>query len=203
MGNNLPYVNLGTGRTAQSVSVGDISACAILDNHELKCWGKAIGYGDSLFRGHYPGSMGDNLPSIDLGSGRTAISVEVGYDSYCALLDNQRLKCWGVADRGQTGYGDTISRGESENQMGDNLPYVDFGDEGGVPCKSCTSVKAVKLAAKPDWSTSMRNGKDSACVILGNDLLKCWGDAPGYGDLISRGDGTSEMGNNLPFLYLG
>ena len=51
MGNNLPYVDLGTGRTAQSISVGDVSACAILDSQELKCWGWAPGYGDQNVRG--------------------------------------------------------------------------------------------------------------------------------------------------------
>jgi alpha-tubulin suppressor-like RCC1 family protein len=36
MGSNLPYVNLGTGRTVKQVSCGYYHACAILDNDQVK-----------------------------------------------------------------------------------------------------------------------------------------------------------------------
>eukprot|EP00798_Chlamydomonas_sp_ICE-L_P010787 gene10787-16932_t len=39
-GNSMPVVKLGTGRTATSISVGYYNVCAILDNGNVKCWGK-------------------------------------------------------------------------------------------------------------------------------------------------------------------
>ena len=39
MGDSLPVVNVGTGRTVKKVSAGSNSTCAILDNDTLKCWG--------------------------------------------------------------------------------------------------------------------------------------------------------------------
>ena len=42
----------------------------------MKCWGSGdygrLGLGSVGFIGDDPGEMGDNLPAIDLGAGRTA-----------------------------------------------------------------------------------------------------------------------------------
>ena len=39
MGANLPAVDLGTGRTAVAISLGQDHTCALLDNGSVKCWG--------------------------------------------------------------------------------------------------------------------------------------------------------------------
>jgi Regulator of chromosome condensation (RCC1) repeat len=48
-------------------------------------------------------------------------------------------------------------------------------------------------------------GYTHTCAILDNDSLKCWGlndkGQLGLGDIASRGDSTSEMGDNLPAVY--
>ena len=77
MGNNLPIVDLGTGRTAQALSSEGLQTCALLDDFTLKCWGDnefgQLGQGlnntipsDKL--GNGAGEMGDDLPPIDLGT---------------------------------------------------------------------------------------------------------------------------------------
>jgi hypothetical protein len=57
--------------------------CALLDDATLKCWGDnfygRLGLGNTNDRGDDPGEMGDNLPAIALGTGRTAA---------CAMLDD-------------------------------------------------------------------------------------------------------------------
>ena len=68
------------------VATGIYHTCAILDNGDVKCWG----------RDQY-GQMGDggtntdtNTPSstaIDLGTGRTAVAVSAGGYHTCAILD--------------------------------------------------------------------------------------------------------------------
>jgi Regulator of chromosome condensation (RCC1) repeat/Putative metal-binding motif/Calcium-binding EGF domain len=67
----VPPVDLGTGRTAVSIDVGEHS-CAVLDNGGVKCWGPndqgELGQGDTQTRGATPGSLGDALKEIDLGS---------------------------------------------------------------------------------------------------------------------------------------
>eukprot|EP00961_Rhodomonas_salina_P272422 3681319-Rhodomonas_salina.1 len=89
----------------------------------VKCWGTGPDLG---FVGanalNSPTVMGDNLPAIDLGSGRTADSVHAGKYMTCALLDRARtVKCWGDNSNGQLGLGDTVYRGDSPGTMGDAL----------------------------------------------------------------------------------
>src|SRR3546814_3979458 len=63
----------------------------------VKCWGYNgmgnLGYGDTTPRGSAEEDMGDNLPTVDLGTGRTAVGIAVSYDFTCALLDNGDVKC--------------------------------------------------------------------------------------------------------------
>ena len=101
--------------------VGTIAvlSCALLDNGTVKCWGSAGLLGLSLvfdcghsFVGDEPGEMGDNLPPIDLGTGRTAVEISSGDSLYCARLDNGTVKCWGRNTYGQLGQGHTNNLGD-------------------------------------------------------------------------------------------
>ena len=196
MGDNLPTVALGTGRTAKAIAVGAGATCVILDTDLLKCWGNnlsgRLGLGDQndlsgmKNRGDQPNEMGDNLPTVALGAGRTVKAVDLSSGSVtCALLDNNQVKCWGTG--GRLGLGDTRSRGGAPGEMGDALPYVSFGDERSV--------------------VSLSLGDVSACVRLDSNEIKCWGNnnfgVLGIGDTSTRGDAPGEMGNALPTVNLG
>lgn len=192
MGDALPFVDLGVGRTARAIAAGEGRTCAVLDNGRVKCWGGngsgQLGLGDTERRGDEPGEMGDSLPYVDLGMGRTAkqiVSASGGYA--CAVLDNDRVKCWGVNFSGALGLGDGQNRGFAAAQMGDALPYVDLG-----------SGRTVKRIGSSGYHT---------CVILDNDRVKCWGSNDmgrlGIGDTQTRGDAPGEMGDALPYVDLG
>ncbi len=191
MGDDLPAVDLGTGRTATAIAVGEGHSCALLDNGHVKCWGfnlaGTLGIGDTDDRGDDPGEMGDNLPTVDLGTGRTATAITAGGMHTCALLDNNEMKCWGGNPVGALGLGDTVHRGDDPGEMGDNLPAIDLG----------TDVAAVAISA----------GNGHTCALLDNDLLKCWGwnlfGQLGLGDDSTRGEAPGEMGDNLPRIDLG
>nr|BDT29959.1 hypothetical protein BHI3_34250 [Bacteriovorax sp. HI3] len=191
MGDNLQYINFGTGRTAKSISLGGSHACAILDNNKLKCWGfnfyGGLGLGDTTDRGAAPNQMGDNLPYVDLGTGRTVKSVAGGGESTCAILDDNSVKCWGDNSFGQLGLGGTNHRGDGANEMGDNLPTVNLG----------SGRYAVKIAS---------NGANF-CAVLDDQSLKCWGRSTsgnlGIGNGSSKGGSLSDMGDALPFVDLG
>ncbi len=191
MGDNLPTVDLGTGRTATAITAGGFHTCAVLDNGALKCWGAnfggQLGLGDTTKRGDNPGEMGDNLPAVDLGTGRTASAVSAGNDFTCARLDSGALKCWGDNGIGQLGLGDTTTRGDNPGEMGDSLPAINLG----------TGRTAIGVSA----------GLANGCARLDNGTVKCWGDNPdgelGLGDTTTRGDNPGEMGNNLPAIDLG
>jgi alpha-tubulin suppressor-like RCC1 family protein len=190
MGDALPAVDLGTGRTAVALSAGFLTTCALLDNGRVKCWGNngsgQLGLGDTNARGDGPGEMGDALPAVDLGTGRTAVAISVADTGPCALLDNGRVKCWGLNISGLLGQGDTENRGDGPGEMGDALPPIDLG----------TGRTAVAITG----------GNVHNCARLDDDSVKCWGDnnagALGLGDTSARGDGPGEMGDALPAVQL-
>ncbi len=188
MGNSLLPVNLGSGRTAKQISTGSRTVCVVLDNNELKCWG--LGYGGVLGQGHRdtigdePGEMGDSLPAIDLGTGRTVDQVSIGGSHICAILDDETVKCWGSNYWGELGQGHQQNIGDDPDEMGDSLPPVDLG-----------VGRSVKQIAA---------GHRTTCVILDNHKVKCWENAIGSGQCVEYiGDKPGEMGDNLQILNLG
>ena len=111
---------------------GHYSQTCVLDNSSgtVKCWGEGdkgrLGYGNTNDLGDGSGEMGNNLPFVELGTGRTANAISVGYSHTCAILDNASVKCWGNASSGRLGSGNTNNIGDSSGEMGDNLTTVNF-----------------------------------------------------------------------------
>lgn len=189
-GSNLPYVNLGIGRTAKSIVAGFTHTCAILDNDTLKCWGAnshgQLGLENITTYGNAANQMGDNLPIVNLGTGRTAKSVSAGASHTCAILDNDALKCWGLNTYGQLGRNNTTKAGNTPGSMGDVLAVINLG----------VGRTALKVSA----------GLDQTCVILDDETLKCFGrnnvGQLGYDSVNNLGDNAGEM-NVLPIVNLG
>jgi len=179
----LDPIDLGKGRKASAISVsGGSSACALLDNGEVKCWGNnqygQLGTGDKTDRGDEHGEMGDALQAVSLG--RKALGVSAGSDYTCAVLDDGNVKCWGSGWAGQLG-------GDSRNDALSPMQFI-----------------TVNLK-RPATAVSASSGV--TCAILDDGTSKCWGDAryvPGS-DLADAdnsggvGDYRGEMAN-LPAL---
>jgi len=190
MGDQLPAVELGGGRTATAVVAGNAYCCALLDDGSVKCWGGngggELGLGDTDDRGDEPGEMGDQLPVVQLGAGRTATALTAQNRHTCALLDDGSIKCWGNNQSGQLGLGDTEARGDDPGEMGDQLPAVELGSG-----RTALAVSA---------------GNDTTCALLDDGSIKCWGAEGGrlgLGDTAGRGDDPNEMGDQLPPVDLG
>ncbi len=96
LGDALPYVDLGDDVRAVAVDASSFVTCAVLEDGRLKCWGygNQLGYGDPEDRGDEPGEMGDALPYLDLGQGRTARAIK----HPCIMLDDDSIKCMGPAE---------------------------------------------------------------------------------------------------------
>jgi alpha-tubulin suppressor-like RCC1 family protein len=188
MGESLPFIDVGTGRTISQLSAGARFTCALLDNMKVKCWGRNyyghLGIGDRVNRGVAPGQMGDSLPYVHLAADVAQVSAGDGHA--CALLTTGQVQCFGFNKYGQLGYGDTEHRGDGPNEMGENLPFVQLGE-----------VKPVKITVHYEHS----------CALFENGLMKCWGDNKygqiGVGDQANRGDDPNEMGVNLPYVDWG
>jgi cysteine-rich repeat protein len=190
LGNNLPIVALGTNKKAKQIAVGYGHACALLDDNSVKCWGYnlhgQLGQGDAENRGDGPDEMGDNLKAIELGTGRTAIAIDVGELHSCAILDDGSLKCWGFNAYGQLGSGNMLAYGVVPDSMGDVVLPIELG-----------TGRKIKEVHAADLFT---------CALFDDTSVKCWGHGVGgrlgYEDVVQRGDEPNEMGDNLPFVKL-
>ena len=131
MGDDLEYTKLG--KIAVGLALGENHSCALLQDHSVQCWGDnqygQLGLGDIKTRGEAAGEMGADLPRIDLGAEIRAQAITAGSNHTCAILQDDRMKCWGHNDAGQLGLGDTNDRGGSTGQMGQDLPILSLFHE--------------------------------------------------------------------------
>ena len=165
-------VDLGAGRTAAALSAGFVHTCALLDNAAVRCWGFGadgrLGYGNTASIGddEAPGSVGP----VKLGEGRTAKAITTGGAHSCALLDDNRVRCWGSGFNGQLGYGNLLNIGNDETP--DTVGPVKLGE--GRTARAITA------------------GDSHTCALLDDGAVRCWGFGAngqlGYGNADSIGD---------------
>jgi alpha-tubulin suppressor-like RCC1 family protein len=171
-------VDLGTGRKAVAISAGNAHTCAILDTGAVRCWGYGgggqLGYGNTNDIGdnEVPGSV----DPVDLGTGRKAVAISAGGDQVCAVLDTGAVRCWGVGDDGQLGYGNT-------NRIGDDETPGSVG-----PVFLGAGRRAVAISV----------GINHTCALLDTGAVRCWGLGSagrlGYGNEDTIGDDETPGG---------
>jgi alpha-tubulin suppressor-like RCC1 family protein len=135
MGQNLPFVDLGTWN-AVGISSGNNFSCSVSLSGQVKCWGEndkgQLGLGNTTSRGLTQNTMGANLPNVNLGALSSSVRhLALGEDHACALLSDsaQTVKCWGSNQYRQLGHSvadpnGSGNRGDGPNEMGDGLPGV-------------------------------------------------------------------------------
>jgi alpha-tubulin suppressor-like RCC1 family protein len=156
------------GAKAISIVAGSWHTCALLETHDVRCWGRGtkgqLGYGNT-------DTIGDNevpasVPIVNVGPKVVAISA--GGDTTCALTTSGRIRCWGSNDSGQLGLGNL-------NRIGDN--------------ESPASVPPVDLGG--DEALAIDVGDQHVCAVMEDGTVACWGEGAdgrlGYGN-------TSDVG---------
>lgn len=187
MGDYLPFIDLGTNLPIAQISASSCFTCVLISDGTVRCFGinnrGNLGIGTQTTIGGKPYEMGTNLTKTNLGTGRIVKMLFNGYIAIhtCALLNGDKLKCWGRNNIGQLGYGDTVDRGTSVDQMGDNLPEVDVG----------TNRKVVQVSV----------AESHTCAILDDQTTRCWGSntegAFATGEKNTIGSTSGTMGNAL------
>ncbi|MEK9696341.1 MAG: putative Ig domain-containing protein, partial [Candidatus Poseidoniales archaeon] len=140
-------VPMPLGRFATGVAVGSESACALLDNSSVVCWGDS---NESRILSHWAGD-GIISPRFIPGLGGSALvtQLQLAYDMACVLLYDGDMKCWGLGSWGNLGQGNTTSLS--------------------VP----SSVSIIPSARSV---VQIAVGGFHACALLDNNSLMCWGD---------------------------
>jgi alpha-tubulin suppressor-like RCC1 family protein len=163
------------GGPAVAVAAAGFHACAILTDGSLRCWG-GNGAGQ-LGTGNTHGIGADDLPALHppvrLGFGRTAVAVDTGVVTTCAILDTGAVRCWGYGGQGALGLGHDESIGDDE---------------------SPASVLPVRLG-EGRRAAALALGAYHSCALLDDGAVRCWGPNGrgelGYGDTTAIGDAAT------------
>ena len=185
MGENLPYVDLGTNLTTETAALGEAHTCLLFTNNSVKCFGNiaalGLGYTDGNGAGDGYLETGDYMPFWPMPAGRNVSQIAAGGGHTCAVLDDGSMTCWGENAEGQLGMGNTTDLGTQTDQVGDSVAYVSL--------PTGVTVSAMAL------------GKTHTCVLYDDGNVACWGDNAygqlGIGSTDDIGDGGGEMGNSL------
>jgi len=138
------------GGSAVELTAGVAHACARLVGGTIRCWGLGdqgqLGYGRPVSEGELPSSTGDVI------LGGLATQVVAGGAHTCARLVGGTIRCWGLNDHGQLGYGHMRSVGDDEHP-------ATAGD--------------VALGGS---ATMVTAGISHTCALLEDATLRCWGE---------------------------
>ncbi|HEX3851908.1 MAG TPA: hypothetical protein VHW01_13135 [Polyangiaceae bacterium] len=170
---------------ATAISVGEASACALITDGTVECWGD-----DSVGELGIAESEGSSTTPVRVLELR-ATAISVGGLSACALLAGGTVECWGedmdgnaaaishpvpVVDlNGATAISVGVNSacalvaGGSVECWGDNK----LGQLGNATTtNSATPVPVANL----NGATAISVGEVSACVLLAGGAVECWGD---------------------------
>lgn len=142
------------GVMVKAIAGGGDHFCAITKDDNLRCWGQ--NYEGQLGYGHQETIGDDETPAAagDVALGGDAITqVAVGYVHTCALNTSGEVRCWGLGNHGQLGYGNTDDIGDDE--LPASVGYVEVDGP----------RKVQQIAA----------GAAHTCALLDDGAVKCWG----------------------------
>ena len=168
---------------AVSVGIGYFHACAVLADGGVTCWGSnnsgQLGTGNVNPIGYGNGSA--NMPPPVLRFESPVKQVALGVGHTCALLASGTIRCWGHAQFGELGLGNT-------NQVGDD--------------EAVSSVPALSFEAKV---VQISSGIYQTCALLNNATVRCWGNASG--GVLGTGSqeyiGDNELASSIPVVAVG
>jgi len=128
---------------ATAIQAGAGHVCAILADRTVSCWGAnhsgQLGPGDAAVTRATPVAV----PGL---SGVVALAA--GSSHTCALLDNQRVACWGYDQQGQLGV---------------------------ATPSDATSIATPTLVPGVDHVVAIAAGQAHTCALIADGTVSCWG----------------------------
>ena len=146
-------VDLGANRTARGIAAGQVHTCALLDNHEVKCWGDNTHY---QLNSTNTASTSETftLGNDSSGNPYRPTAIGAGWNHTCVLNDAGEIKCWG----------DNRSR-QINATTDDKLTITGVG-----------SLGADSLGESRALADAIAPGRSHTCVTVKNSgSIYCWG----------------------------
>ena len=195
------YVNVAANETPVEVTVGQVTACALMESGNIYCWGS--GYYGKMGNGE---PWGDDYVNTEMrqvllpeGQGGQTVSISGGH--ICTILDNGDVYCWGRGNQGQLGYGGTSNRNipAKVNLPGqrsaiaistgtymtcaittDGMGYCwgenDEGQLGNGTTNTRRTTPVEVLFPSGYTPVSISAGDDFSCALMDNRKVMCWGE---------------------------
>ena len=194
--------NVNVGGTVTQISAGGEHTCALLDTGNVRCWGVsfALGYGNTNI-------IGDNETPSSAGNvnvGGTVTQISVGEQHNCALLNTGNVRCWGIGNVGQLGYGNNANIGDDETPasagdvlVGGTVVQLSSGDfhncalldTGNVRCWGFNGSGELGYGHNQNVETPSNSGdvnvggiviqisagEKHTCALLNTGSIRCWG----------------------------
>lgn len=182
---------------AVDIDISYSGACATRSDGRIVCWGSnadgALGIGTTTDVGFNKGYVNDIT---------TAVGVRTGDRYGCALLSNDRVRCWGRGNSGQLGDGNSAAPRTSptaeialddargpEGRLAASIqqtcaissgptPVVRcWGDASGgvMPGTSVTGVRDPRVISGTDNAVWVAVSEEHACAVRANGTVLCWG----------------------------
>ena len=175
------------------------NTCAIRNDGDVYCWGRN-GNGQ-LGIGSMGSSTWKDRPTKTNNLGSDAVSVSMGEQHTCAVLDTGVLKCWGRNNHGQVGVGSggdkdapqTVNVGSGRTTTSVYLGYhhtCAILDDQSVKCwgrnqdgelgvgsttSSFNTPQSIASLGTNRHAVSLALGQGFTCALLDDGSIKCWG----------------------------
>jgi alpha-tubulin suppressor-like RCC1 family protein len=153
---------------ATALSVGYSSACAVLDDGGIVCWGTTV-Y-DLLGTTNSESPPSTTVPTRVAGIGERVTSLSMGTDSVCAVTTRGRVWCWGSNCYDGNAIPELCLTGGDGGQFGEAAPNTT-----GIP---------VPITGFSGEATAVSVGTGFTCALMARGTVECWG----AGDLGQTGD---------------
>jgi alpha-tubulin suppressor-like RCC1 family protein len=182
---NVPSLLTG----AEDIGVGNGTSCTTLVGGRVVCWGQnaygALGDGSTGSAGPHTSSCSGSYPCATVPTQVTgltdATSVASGGVSGCALRSTGTIVCWGDTTLGELGNGTTSGSASCFENGSDSC------DVAPVAVQGISNASQVSV------------GRISACAVLKDGTIWCWGDNT-VGEL---GDGAIGGISDVPVEVVG
>ncbi|QDK41568.1 hypothetical protein DOM21_08900 [Bacteriovorax stolpii] len=214
-----PGGNIALGGSVIQVAMGTRHTCALLSTGTVRCWGAnyygQLGYGDylTIFSPGATLSFGEAVTQITAG----------GYHS-CVLLASGSVRCWGLNNVGQLGYGDTENRpspggnvaigGVATQIVASDSHTCALLNTGAVRCWGNNGAgelgygdTVIRLSPGANINlggiaTQISIAINNSCALLNTGAIRCWGSNNrgqlGYGDTVDRNSPGGDIPLNSP-----
>ncbi len=175
---------------------GGAHTCALLGDGSIKCWG--YGFFGQLGNGNSGNTADSNVPVNVINLGGKAVDLAASYIGTCALLQDGRIRCWGlfadVNSKVPVDLPHAYSNPKAISMGVDSLCALDAN--GTASCMGLGGVLGEPVDGLGAGVTSIAAGHYHACALKTGEMY-CWG-SDQYGAL---GSGqTGYTGVPLPVM---